>query len=32
VSTQNLVCDPSFTLNEPNPIKVSLIFIKLFQK
>ena len=32
VSTQNRVCDPSFTLNEPKPIKVSLTFIKLFQK
>ena len=32
VSNQNRVCDPSFTLNEPNPIKMSLTFIRLFQK
>ena len=31
-SIQNLVGDPSNTLNEPKSIKTSLTFIKLFQK
>jgi hypothetical protein len=31
-SIQNLVWDPSLTLNEPNSIKESSMFIKLFQK
>jgi hypothetical protein len=31
-SIQKRVCDLSFTLNEPKPMKVSLTFIKPFQK
>ena len=32
VSIQKRVCEPSLTLNDPNPMKVSLTFIRPFQK